>query len=124
MAEAGLPVPPGFVLATALCRQYFDEGCRLPDGFPELLAQSIREVEKATGLTFGGARRPLLVAVRSGAAVSMPGMMDTILNVGLERFAVAWRTCRRTALPSRPCWERTARESRPTARAPATGKSL
>ena len=83
MAEAGLPVPPGFVLPTTLCREYYRRGRRLPEGRPELLAQSIRQVEKATGLTFGGDRRPLLVAVRSGAAVSMPGMMDTILNVGL-----------------------------------------
>jgi pyruvate,orthophosphate dikinase len=83
MAEAGLLVPPGFVLATTLCRDYFDHGRRLPDGFSQLLAQRIGEVEKATGLTFGGPRRPLLVSVRSGAAVSMPGMMDTILNVGL-----------------------------------------
>jgi pyruvate,orthophosphate dikinase len=83
MAEARLPVPPGFVLATTLCRAYFDQGRRLPTDFPELLARSIRELEEATGLTFGGARRPLLVSVRSGAAVSMPGMMDTILNVGL-----------------------------------------
>src|SRR6516162_2901039 len=84
MAEAGLAVPPGFVLATTLCREYFDRGHRLPDGFTELLAQHVREVEKATGLTFGGERRPLLVSVRSGAAVSMPGMMDTILNIGLS----------------------------------------
>jgi pyruvate,orthophosphate dikinase len=84
MAEAGLPVPPGFVLATTMCRDYFDRGRRLPDGFTELLAPRIREVEKATGLTFGGERRPLLVSVRSGAAVSMPGMMDTILNIGLS----------------------------------------
>jgi pyruvate,orthophosphate dikinase len=83
MAETGLPVPSGFVLATAMCREYFERGRRLPDGLNEVLAQSIGEVEKATGLTFGGVRRPLLVAVRSGAALSMPGMMDTILNVGL-----------------------------------------
>jgi pyruvate,orthophosphate dikinase len=84
MAEAGLPVPPGFVLATPLCREYFGRGHRLPEGFTDLLAQRVREVEKATGLTFGGERRPLLVSVRSGAAVSMPGMMDTILNIGLS----------------------------------------
>jgi pyruvate,orthophosphate dikinase len=84
MAEAGLPVPPGFVLATPLCREYFDRGHRLPDGFTDLRAQRDRDVEKATGLTFGGERRPLLVSVRSGAAVSMPGMMDTILNIGLS----------------------------------------
>jgi pyruvate,orthophosphate dikinase len=84
MANSGLPVPPGFVLSTALCRAYFDNGQHLPEGFPELLAQSIKEVEKATSLAFGGTRRPLLVSVRSGAAVSMPGMMDTILNIGLS----------------------------------------
>lgn len=83
MAKAGLPVPPGFVLSTSLCREYFERGRRLPDGFAELLAHSTRQVEAATGLNFGGARRPLLVSVRSGGAVSMPGMMDTILNVGL-----------------------------------------
>jgi pyruvate,orthophosphate dikinase len=83
MAQAGLPVPPGFVLPTTLCRAGFQDGQRLPEGTPELLRQGIREVEKATGLTFGGDRRPLLVAVRSGAPVSMPGMLDTVLNVGL-----------------------------------------
>jgi pyruvate,orthophosphate dikinase len=84
MAEVGLPVPPGFVLTTALCREYFDHGCQLPQGFTELLAQSTQEVEKATGLAFGGSRRPLLVSVRSGAPLSMPGMLDTILNIGLS----------------------------------------
>jgi pyruvate,orthophosphate dikinase len=83
MAEAGLPVPPGFVLPTALCQAYFQSGQRLPEGTQELLDQGVREVEKAAGLNFAGERRPLLVAVRSGAPVSMPGMLDTILNVGL-----------------------------------------
>src|SRR5262249_34885755 len=63
MAEAGLPVPPGFVLPTGLCRAYFQSGQRLPEGTPELLRQGIREVEKPAGLSFGGDRRPLLVAV-------------------------------------------------------------
>jgi pyruvate,orthophosphate dikinase len=83
MAEAGLPVPPGFVLPTALCRAYCQGGQRLPEGAAERLRQGIREVEGVTGLTFGGDRQPLLVAVRSGAAVSMPGMLDTLLNIGL-----------------------------------------
>jgi pyruvate,orthophosphate dikinase len=83
MAEAGLPVPPGFVLPTALCRAYFGSGQRLPAGTPELLRRGVREVEHAAGLTFGAQRRPLLVSVRSGAPVSMPGMLDTVLNVGL-----------------------------------------
>jgi pyruvate,orthophosphate dikinase len=83
MARAGLPVPPGFVLPTTLCRAYLQSGERLPAGTAELLRQGVQEVEKATGLGFGAERRPLLVAVRSGAAVSMPGMLETILNVGL-----------------------------------------
>jgi pyruvate,orthophosphate dikinase len=83
MAQAGLSVPPGFVLPTSLCRAFLQGGTRLPEGTADLLGQGIREVEKATGLSFGGDRRPLLVAVRSGAAVSMPGMLETILNVGL-----------------------------------------
>jgi pyruvate,orthophosphate dikinase len=83
MATAGLPVPPGFVLPTSLCRAYFHQGQRLPADFAELLAAAVRRLGQVTGLSFGGDRRPLLVSVRSGAAVSMPGMMDTILNVGL-----------------------------------------
>jgi pyruvate,orthophosphate dikinase len=83
MAAAGLPVPPGFVLPTSLCRAYFDNGGRLPQGTVELLQRGVRELERATRQKFGGARCPLLVSVRSGAPVSMPGMLDTILNAGL-----------------------------------------
>lgn len=84
LARLGLPVPPAFVLDTEFCRAYFEEGHRLPKGFRETLARGIARLEEASGRQFGGARRPLLVAVRSGAPVSMPGMMDTILNVGLN----------------------------------------
>jgi pyruvate,orthophosphate dikinase len=84
MAAAGLPVPPGFVLPTAACREFLRAGRRLPDGFVERLKQHLKPVETATGSSFGGERRPLLVSVRSGAALSMPGMMDTILNIGLS----------------------------------------
>ena len=83
IATAGLPVPPAFVFPTVVCRQYLQGGRNLPDGIADLLNDSLEPVETATGFTFGGDRRPLLVSVRSGAAVSMPGMMDTILNVGL-----------------------------------------
>jgi pyruvate,orthophosphate dikinase len=83
MAEAGLPVPPGFVITTDICREYFDRDCRLPDDFTARLAHDMESIERATGFGFGGGHRPLLVAVRSGAPVSMPGMMDTILNVGI-----------------------------------------
>jgi pyruvate,orthophosphate dikinase len=83
LARLGLPVPPAFVLGTAICREYFSRGGRLPEGTRELLAQGLSRLEKATGLGFGRERRPLLVSVRSGAPVSMPGMLQTLLNVGL-----------------------------------------
>jgi pyruvate,orthophosphate dikinase len=83
MAEAGLPVPPAFVLPTALCRAYLQQGRRLPADFPTHLEPALEQIERATGLTLGASRRPLLVSVRSGAAVSMPGMMATILNIGV-----------------------------------------
>jgi pyruvate,orthophosphate dikinase len=89
MAAAGLPVPPGFVLPTALCRAFFDSGGRLPVGTAELLRDGVRELERATGRNFGGARLPLLVSVRSGAPVSMPGMLDTVLNAGLSHQTLA-----------------------------------
>jgi pyruvate,orthophosphate dikinase len=83
MAQAGLPVPPGFVLPTTLCRAYFEGGQRLPEGTLDLLRTGVRQIERAADLTFGAQRRPLLVSVRSGAPVSMPGMLDTVLNIGL-----------------------------------------
>ena len=83
MADAGLAVPPGMVLGTAVCAAYHDHGGRLEDELATLLGRGVGHIERATGLRFGAERRPLLVAVRSGAAVSMPGMLDTILNVGL-----------------------------------------
>ncbi len=83
MAAAGLTVPPGFVLPTSLCLRFLDGGRQLPEDAVDMLREGIAAVEKATGLSFGALRRPLLVSVRSGAPVSMPGMLDTLLNVGL-----------------------------------------
>jgi len=83
LVAAGLPVPPGFVLGTDACRAFFELGGRLPQELAQHLDEGVSFLERTTGLTFGGARQPLLVSVRSGAAVSMPGMMETILNVGL-----------------------------------------
>ncbi len=80
--ELGLPVPPGFTVSTAACRTYLAEGW--PAGLDEEIRQHAGLLEAATGRRFGGATNPLLVSVRSGAPVSMPGMMDTILNVGLN----------------------------------------
>ncbi len=83
MSKAGLPVPPGFTLSTECCRIYNAEK-RWADGLEEELQQALAWLEKSTGFSFGKSPRPLLVAVRSGAAVSMPGMMDTVLNCGLH----------------------------------------
>ncbi len=83
MARIGVPVPPGFTITTECCRHFIRTG-GYPDALPGEVASAIRRLEAATGKTFGGGGRPLLVSVRSGAAVSMPGMMDTILNLGLN----------------------------------------
>jgi pyruvate,orthophosphate dikinase len=88
MAAANIPVPPGFVLPVRICEEYYRNGKRLPDDLPGLLDQGIAFLEKSTGYVFGGARNPLLVSVRSGAPVSMPGIMETVLNVGLTPVTV------------------------------------
>jgi pyruvate,orthophosphate dikinase len=89
MTRAGLPVPPGFTLTTEVCRAFFAAGDRLPDGLSAEVRASMRELERRTGKGFGKPADPLLVSVRSGARVSMPGMMDTILNLGLNDETVA-----------------------------------
>ena len=110
MAQMGIPVPPGFSLSLSICEEYYRKGKTLPDDFSSLLNEGIAFLEKASGSMFGGIRRPLLVSVRSGAPVSMPGIMDTILNVGLNRETLrgliflsgnprfAWDTYRRFIL--------------------------
>jgi pyruvate,orthophosphate dikinase len=111
LARLGLPVPPAFVLDTALCRQYFERGGRLPDDLPEVLAHGLARLEATTGRAFGSPRRPLLVSVRSGAPVSMPGMMQTILNVGLGEKTVRG-LIRLTGNPrqARDCYRRLIRD--------------
>ena len=89
MTRSGLPVPPGFVITTEACRAYTADEKHFPDGLWEEALAAVNEVEKATGKTFGGLDDPLLFSVRSGAAVTMPGMMDTILNLGLNEKSVA-----------------------------------
>ena len=84
MTEAGLPVPPGITITTETCKDYNDLGGKMPDGLMDEVAKGIKKVEKATGKKFGDSRNPLLLSVRSGAAVSMPGMMDTVLNLGMN----------------------------------------
>ena len=84
MTLAGLPVPPGFTITTEACKEYYDRGGRMPPGLMDEVRQHLARVEKSTGKRFGEPTNPLLVSVRSGAAVSMPGMMDTVLNLGLN----------------------------------------
>ncbi|MGQ0560751.1 MAG: pyruvate, phosphate dikinase, partial [Gemmatimonadota bacterium] len=87
MVRIGIPVPPGFTLTTAVCRQYLETNT-YPDGLENQVAANLRRLEVDTGKKFGGADNPLLVSVRSGSAVSMPGMMETILNLGLNDTTV------------------------------------
>ncbi|MGN6620394.1 MAG: PEP/pyruvate-binding domain-containing protein, partial [Sphingomonas sp.] len=84
MAGIGLPVPPGFTITTEMCTRYYEEGERFPDAVRAEVANGIAHIEAVTGKRFGDASDPLLVSVRSGARVSMPGMMDTVLNLGLN----------------------------------------
>ncbi|MEX1168501.1 MAG: pyruvate, phosphate dikinase [Chloroflexota bacterium] len=84
MTNAGLPVPPGFTITTEACNDYFTAGEKLPDGLWDDVLAAVKEVEALTGKGFGVAADPLLVSVRSGAKFSMPGMMDTVLNLGLN----------------------------------------
>lgn len=84
MTSLGLRVPPAFVVTTEACSAYFADGQTLPPGLAEELRAGVRDLEEQLGRTFGGSERPLLVSVRSGAAISMPGMMDTILNLGMN----------------------------------------
>ncbi|HSL97070.1 MAG TPA: pyruvate, phosphate dikinase [Candidatus Deferrimicrobiaceae bacterium] len=84
MTRAGLPTPPGFTITTEACNDYFAAGETLPDGLWDDVLEAMREVERRTGKGFGEPNNPLLVSVRSGAKFSMPGMMDTVLNLGLN----------------------------------------
>ena len=88
MTQLGVPVPAGFTITTDACRAYLREG-GLPAGLEDEVGEHIARLEAGTGKRFGDPADPLLVSVRSGAAVSMPGMMDTILNLGLNDDALA-----------------------------------
>ena len=84
MTKIGLPVPQGFTITTEACTKYYEDGRKINEGIIEQIYQKLAQIEKMTGKKFGDASNPLLVSVRSGARVSMPGMMDTILNLGLN----------------------------------------
>ncbi|MDD2211568.1 MAG: pyruvate, phosphate dikinase [Clostridia bacterium] len=89
MKSIGLPVPPGLTITTEACKEYFQEGQEFLAGLEEEMWAKLTEVEKETGRRFGDASNPLLLSVRSGAPISMPGMMDTILNLGLNEETMA-----------------------------------
>jgi pyruvate,orthophosphate dikinase len=84
MTNAGLPVPPGFTITTEACNAYFASGKKFPPRLWDQVEQALARVEKSTAKKLGDTKNPLLVSVRSGAAMSMPGMMDTVLNLGLN----------------------------------------
>ncbi|HEY7738857.1 MAG TPA: pyruvate, phosphate dikinase [Candidatus Limnocylindria bacterium] len=84
MTNAGLPVPPGFTITTVACTDYFAAGEQLPDGLWDDILAAVADLERQTGKRFGDPASPLLVSVRSGAKFSMPGMMDTVLNLGMN----------------------------------------
>ena len=84
MNKIGLPVPPGFTITTEVCTAYYDLGQKYPEGLAETIEASVENVGKIVGKVFGNKEDPLLVSVRSGARASMPGMMDTVLNLGLN----------------------------------------
>jgi pyruvate, orthophosphate dikinase len=88
MSNLGLPVPPGFTITTEVCTYYYDHGRAYPQELKAQVEQALAYVGKLTGRTFGDAANPLLVSVRSGARASMPGMMDTVLNLGLTDITV------------------------------------
>lgn len=88
MQHIGLPVPPGFTVTTEACARYYKEGGKIPEEILEQVFEALKDLEETTGKKFGSPENPLLVSVRSGAPISMPGMMDTILNLGLNDTTV------------------------------------
>ena len=84
MTNLGLPVPPGLTITTETCMAYINNGNKMPEGLMDEVKSALKDVENQTGKKFGDKENPLLVSVRSGARLSMPGMMETILNLGLN----------------------------------------
>ena len=88
MTKLGLPVPQGFTITTEACTRYYEDGEKISNEIQEEIFENIKKMEEITGKKFGDKENPLLVSVRSGARASMPGMMDTILNLGLNEDVV------------------------------------
>lgn len=89
MTNIGLPVPPGFTISTIVCKLYYEAGKKWPAGLQTEIEENLKKLEKVAGKRFGDNQNPLLISVRSGAASSMPGMMDTVLNIGLNDESLA-----------------------------------
>ena len=89
MTRTGVPVPPGFTITTEACNAYYESGKQFPDGLWDQALVALKDIEAKTGKVFGDSANPLLVSVRSGARESMPGMMDTVLNLGLNKETLA-----------------------------------
>ena len=98
MVKIGLPVPAGFTISTEVCTYYYDHKKTLPKSLDKEVRAAIKKVEKAMGAKFGDVKNPLLMSVRSGARASMPGMMDTILNLGIND-AIAESLVKKTGNP-------------------------
>src|SRR5487761_2011773 len=137
MANPGLPVPPGFTIQTSVCSYFYAHGKTYPAALKAQVEKALDHVGKLTGKSFGDPKNPLLVSVRSGGRASMPGMMDTVLNLGLNDRtveAIAASPTTATAASSRctPTWcsalsiptSRTARATRSTPISPATTGSI
>ena len=88
MCRLGLPVPPGFTITTEVCTHYTENANAYPKGLEREVEGALKKIEKVLGRRFGNAEKPLLVSVRSGSRASMPGMMDTVLNLGLNDHSV------------------------------------
>ena len=100
MTHIGVPIPQGFTITTEACTLYYNSNKTLPEFLIEDIKKAVKEVEAKTGKKFGGDKNPLLVSVRSGARVSMPGMMDTILNLGLNDKTQLVHTLNNTVVAS------------------------
>ena len=103
MTNLGLPVPPGFTISTEACTQYYEDNREINDEIMGQVKEAIGKLEEITGKKFGDEENPLLVSVRSGARASMPGMMDTILNLGLNEKVVGV-LCKKSGNP-RWAWD-------------------
>ena len=100
MTNIGLPVPQGFTISTEACTQYYEDGRKINDEIMAEIMENIAKMEEINGKKFGDLKNPLLVSVRSGARASMPGMMDTILNLGLNDEVVDAMIAGQPAIPS------------------------